>query len=481
MPSANVVVSQTDANGNPVAFTDTADDQGAYAVIRVGLGAFTVTAQDPATGRTGTAAGTLADPNDPVVVGVTIEAGAAESAVMRGMVYGVGSMQSVGLMDGVAPDRFTGADAPGSYMFLDVPLRPFAVQACDGENCGTSYGEASAAGEEVVLDVTIPPWIYVSGTVMDVDEYPVPFAEVVIQNFDSDGPFGFFQRTLAADENGQFFEGGIPSGNITIWAGFPWSAGLNEFFSNGDDLQDIEVYVWAGNPYSVRLRNSKGFLFDVDGWGQIQSGGPLDGSLQQACYSAFTLSAGGREPYWPDSGFYSKAIENELVIGPQALGALQVTRKVSVPLLGKHVRYLEILANPGAAPVTVPVEVNGHQRAGVVLSASGDGFAIAGTAGSSYPLLGFVYGGSGAPLSGSLQFSGWNSIGFSHHWDVTVPPGSTVILLHFAVQWENRTSQDSIDLRSYVEGLRDLSNPYALSGMSPEERSKVVNFVVPGQ
>ena len=76
-----------------------------------------------------------------------------------------------------------------------------------------------------------------------------------------------------------------------------------------------------------------------------------------------------------------------------------------------------------------------------------------------------------------VQFSNNNDSIF-YGWNLTVPAGGTVIVMHFAVQ---RGVADTAGAQSQAEALVDLSDPRALVGMTQTERSLVVNFSVPPQ
>jgi hypothetical protein len=88
-------------------------------------------------------------------------------------------------------------------------------------------------------------------------------------------------------------------------------------------------------------------------------------------------------------------------------------------------------------------------------------------------LLGAVFAGPGAlvPADSSLRGSQWN-VG----WRVEVHPGETVSLLRFLVQ---RDADDQSAAQSAAQSLADLSNPEALTGLSAEDRARIVNFVIP--
>jgi hypothetical protein len=64
-----------------------------------------------------------------------------------------------------------------------------------------------------------------------------------------------------------------------------------------------------------------------------------------------------------------------------------------------------------------------------------------------------------------------------YRWDnITVAPGQTVILMHFAVQ---RDPADLTGTKSQAAGLVNLTDPNALTGMSAAEKAAVANFVIP--
>jgi hypothetical protein len=93
------------------------------------------------------------------------------------------------------------------------------------------------------------------------------------------------------------------------------------------------------------------------------------------------------------------------------------------------------------------------------------------------PLLGHVFAGATSTLARPVtQFMPTNDNVF-YRWDnITVAPGQTVILMHFAVQ---RTPGDVTGAKAQAQALVNLTDPNVLAGMSAAEKAAVVNFVIP--
>jgi protocatechuate 3,4-dioxygenase beta subunit len=235
--------------------------------------------------------------------------------------------------------------------------------------------------------------------------------------------------------------------------------------------------------------------FDVQAGGQVSAGTIFNGD-NSANRGAFMLDltsggtttrfAGGEVPTIEDSG-------REIVVRQENLFGLSVTRKIFVPRAGYFARYLEILRNPTANPVTVDLKITGHiGGAGVVVDRSSSGDAVLDIASaqtadtwfvakrSDTAAAAFVFDGAGGakrvtqlsltPLqTGSTPFAravyGWNTI--------TIPAGGTVALMHFGVQQTTREAG-----RASAERLASLP-PEALAGLSAEELAAIRNFVVP--
>ncbi len=164
---------------------------------------------------------------------------------------------------------------------------------------------------------------------------------------------------------------------------------------------------------------------------------------------------------------------------------LDVVRKIYVPANGYFGRYLEILRNPGTTPITVDaaIETNLGSDSGtqVIATSSGDQLFDATDQwivsddpidGSGDPSLAHVMEGASAPRA--LSFAQRSSDNLNYRWNgITIDPGQTVILMHFAAQHFTR-----LQVRAAAERLVQLP-PEAIAGLSAEEASQIVNFAVP--
>jgi hypothetical protein len=79
------------------------------------------------------------------------------------------------------------------------------------------------------------------------------------------------------------------------------------------------------------------------------------------------------------------------------------------------------------------------------------------------------------PVS-AFQFINSNDNIF-YSWDnITVQPGQTVIIMHFAVQ---RDPSDLAGARAQANSLSGLTDSNALTGMTDSEKAAVINFNIP--
>jgi hypothetical protein len=163
---------------------------------------------------------------------------------------------------------------------------------------------------------------------------------------------------------------------------------------------------------------------------------------------------------------------------------LQVLRKIYSPDAGGFARYLEEIQNPGTTPVVVSLTISGNlgsdNSTRIVVAPSQTNFTYAVTDQSGIccdPLLGHVFGGTTSTLAvPALQFIQTNDNIF-YRWDnITIAPGQTAILMHFAVQ---RPPSDLAGTKSQAASLVNLTDPNALTGMSAAEKAAVANFVIP--
>ena len=153
-----------------------------------------------------------------------------------------------------------------------------------------------------------------------------------------------------------------------------------------------------------------------------------------------------------------------------------------MPVAGLFIRYLETVTNPTGAAITLDYEVAGSlasfDKTRVLTAPSSVGGRYAVTDGTvcCEPVVAHVFAGNGGRV-GLLdsRFVNGNA-GVSYKWRVTVPAGQSISLLHFVVQ---RDRNDAAGAEALAQGLAALTDPDGLTGLTAEERARVVNFQAP--
>jgi hypothetical protein len=174
---------------------------------------------------------------------------------------------------------------------------------------------------------------------------------------------------------------------------------------------------------------------------------------------------------------------------PARIAGLTVSRKWFVPGSGDFVRYLDVLENTTAAPITLELVRVQTQFAAFsprfVATSSGDAtldatdrwlvaddqFAAA------RPSAAIVFQGAGAARPADVasigQFFQDPRRPFVEWRNLTIPAGGRVILMHFAVQQRDPASATAAAERLVLAG------PEAIGDLSNEDREDVVNFALP--
>ncbi len=219
---------------------------------------------------------------------------------------------------------------------------------------------------------------------------------------------------------------------------------------------------------STNLFDSAGFRWDIQQSGFMSDGtsDAYDGGMSLAGFGSFSTAA-------------TEAGGREIVIGPQISAGVEVRRKIYVPTNANFARYLEIVTNTTAAPVTRTVTINtnlgsdgGEQ---FVSTSSGDSFftiddnwlVTDDSAGFNDPVVTHVIAGDGAlrPASASRSFDQ-----VSYSYNLELAPGETKIVMHFAAQNSVRTT--AVDQAATLAALQG----HALDFVSPIEAARIVNF-----
>ncbi|HEY6871526.1 MAG TPA: carboxypeptidase regulatory-like domain-containing protein [Geobacteraceae bacterium] len=395
----------------------------------------------------------------------------------------------------------TVSGADGSYRLDNLPLDTYALTFTDQSGLARAKAVGivlaqDGAGQQV--DVSLVGLGSVSGRVLMPDSSSAGSFHVTVRSLNAD-----FGRTVTAitDAAGYYLVERLPVGPFAVSAGDAARQLLGEasgIISADGDTASGDL-ILQNNAFTPPRTLLDGNLYHYD----IQTDGTLASGEQSIFRQSYTSGLKGAASLEVVSGgtvvsFGGDAIgtqedqARELVLRQQGLAGLNVTRKVFVPLEGYFARYLEILTNPGSAPVTVDLRVktsfspgadgvvvistsSGDNQLDVADPASRDTWAVVDDSNAAQPpAVALVWGGEGATPPTSASFSASAPANLQATWQgITVQPGQTVALLHFVVQ---QTSRDAA--QTAAQRLMQLP-PEALSGISGEELAAIVNFAPP--
>jgi hypothetical protein len=378
---------------------------------------------------------------------------------------------------------WTGTD--GQFTFEEVAVGSFTLSA-ESSDWPSRYsepvsGEIAAPGETWYGDLVLGDLITISGKVYSEDgTTPVSSARVQIE-VHALSSYNYVTRT---NYMGYYTYPGLPPGPVTVWANHLGMGGSSAGVLQSGQSTTLDITlsdIGLSATYMQNLGGADGFIYDITVGGILFRGGTADGRLAEAYNGTYSLSIDGHKMDWSiatleDSG-------REVVIGPQFLNQLEVTRKVFVPAEGGFARYLDIIYNPGN-DTTMSVNVEGDLASQVRTTPSvqptdtGFTYAVTYDSDRQLPALAHVFGGPvGSVGADEAVVSNSEGVNITYSWnDVPVGSGETVCFLHFSAQ---REPDDEAGAAQQAEALVNLTDPSALSGMSPEERDCVVNFTVP--
>jgi len=358
-------------------------------------------------------------------------------------------------------------------------------------------GNLISDGDTVILNPVLPAIGSVSGTVFNTDGVtPVANARVNLENLDSTGPEGYSFNRVNTDASGNYSFGGVPVGTIHVSSADPvtrvanglatgqitvgQNTTVNVVFGQGFDFFDT-------NAFNFFLDGTNGYRFDIDCDGEIDGGGRIDNTVNRGYSGAENLQFNGIHftEFFPCiAGAQTGLGGRQIVLGPAGVSGLTVTRKIYSPASGGFTRYLEVLSNSSqqAVPVMPLIQSflnnSGSITTLVAPADTGNTYAVTGTGSCCTPLLGAVFAGPNAAVpAGDLQFSDQQR-SVSYDWNMTVPPGASVILMHFEAQ---RDPDDLAGMQAQAQALVNLNDPDEFTGMTDDEKAQVVNFNLANQ
>jgi len=533
-----VVITVIDGGGNAitgaqVALTSTTSfggtqngvtqSDGMVTFAKVLAGTFNVTAVDPSTQLSGNTTGNVSvNASTPVTVQLQ------PAGTIQGTVYGP---------DGVTPvsgiqvqlqgevNLTTVSAANGSYQFVTVPTNTYTVSAYDSYgNLRATAGNVSLAvqGQTVTANLTLIGLGTVSGQITNPDTTVATGVGVTLTSLAPGYGSSFNSQS---DVNGNYSFPEVPVGSFTVKALTQATTGLlagsatGQIASNGSQVTaNIQL---AASAFPVNLNqpsylyDGNNFPFDVAANGTIADGFEYtfdgDFSANKGAMNLDVILGNSTSPFTGSSSGTLAQNGQEIDIQQENLAGLNVTRKVYVSNTGYFSRYLDILNNASASPLTIGVRFTSNIRPTntsfplVINTSTGntspsnqddwmtlgdnvdqDATQTFSRANFVIPELAFVFQGANAPIQATTAsynllsvdivtqiFAGGNSeIGQvqSEFDNITIPPGGSIAFLNFVAQQTSRAS-------ALASAQRIVQLPSeALVGISPTELSEIQNF-----
>ncbi len=237
---------------------------------------------------------------------------------------------------------------------------------------------------------------------------------------------------------------------------------------------------------------STGYLYASDGAGyswSVQSDGQFygDGEGDSGFDSGNYLQAEGLSGPGSSQGFYAEngaidAAGRTLALAGETINGWQLHRKVFVPSEDAFIRYLDQVTNHGTDTRTITLRMSSDLRSDswtqVVATDNGDAQSfdsqdkwlvtddIGNPFGDLPAVAQVLWGDGGLPPSSVGLYSDY----IERSWVLTVRPGETVSLLHFAVQ-----AGDADQATQAAQSLVALPGE-AVQGLSAAELASIVNF-----
>ena len=236
-----------------------------------------------------------------------------------------------------------------------------------------------------------------------------------------------------------------------------------------DDFQAVSL--------ATTLNDGSEFIWDIQRDGDISNGtsDAYDGGLRLridgASYPSFNQAV--IAPFTTGS---------EVRIGPAPLSGLNVSRRIFVPNDQAFARFLEVLDNPSADPITVRLRIatnlGSDSSTQIIATSDGDeSFTVVddwlitddSRTTSGDPTMLHMFSGPGAAIEPIVATLSGDDI--SYEFDVTVPPGERRVIMHFAAQNPNPTVALALaDTLPLLPGSTS-------TGMSLEIQGQVVNMI----
>jgi protocatechuate 3,4-dioxygenase beta subunit len=518
-PVANALLTLTGQTAFGGTFSGVSQADGTFTFGAVPAGTFTVTATDSVSQAGAIATGSVA---------------AGQSAAVTLQLQPVGSVTGIVFAaDGLTPvagisvtilgqgqiSLTTTSGPDGSFTFGAVPSGTYTLQAIDGNGKIRAQASVTVAtqGSTVTQNLVLSGFGTVTGTVT----LNGVVSSALVTLTDATGK----TSSSLTDVQGHYSVSQVAVGSFTAQAVLQNDTGnfsgfvQSQITTDGATVKaDIQL-VPQTRFLPATFNDVNGLPYTISQDGSLRDG--LDSefnsqfsSLPQGALRLDVIPAGGPPVSFFGGGNTASSANGgrELDIPQQNITGLTITRKIFVPRDGYFVRYIEVLQNPGSAPVNVGLRLTTGMRnvtrfggSGIVsipptlvATSSGDNILDVSPpnpdrwvildddkdidpfvdASENLPPLSHIFDGPGGTVQAtSAQFtqdaSNHQGILTEEFDNINVPAGGQVALLHFLSIETTRNSSLASALR-----LAQLP-PEALAGIDPNDLASIQNFVPP--
>jgi len=418
--------------------------------------------------------------------------------------------QSTGRVDLFSGSTFlvqSALAAGGAYHFDGVKLGAYTLQAVDTLNHlrATASVTLTDNGQVVTKNLTFVGQGNVVGRVLNPNGSGAPSLQVQVVSADPTyGRTGFATTDAAGNYEVDNLALGTITASVSDVAHGQLGLATGTLATNGQVLTLNVLLQSNAFNFPITLLDANTFQFDLRADGAIGAGKSVFNPVNlPRTGAALSVVSNGVTTAFTGNTIGTKEDQGREVAARQTnVAGLNITRKIFVPSTGYFARYLEIVANPTQAPITVDLQIttgivvpvspglnflstsSGDAVLDISDPANPDRWAVVDDTdfdpflSSNNPSLAFTFDGAGAARRvGIATFSPNNGAGtgvMKYGWtSVTVPAGATVAFMHFVTQEVSRAGA--------IAAAQRLSQlpPEALSGLAADEIAQISNFVVP--
>jgi hypothetical protein len=460
------------------------DSLGRYSFAAVPAGAYTITAIDPISDSRNVVSLSVAANQTQVQNIVLMGLGSANLIVTNPAGAAVFDAFVYMTADAIGPERVVGRTNPqGLLTIANIPIGNYQLRVRDPRYPGVVSanrlvsGNIATNGQVNTHQAQLLAYATINVLVIDSDNGGAPVANASVRLTDFTN--NTFIRSTNAQGRASFTA--IGTGSYRIVAQALIGGNNREETATGTILasQDGQTV-----PVSIDLRSAvvplPAYLWDANR-------SQYDIEADAASADTPRLSIDGVAFTGASTARRELSERQHAVTQATPLSGLRVTRKAFIPINGYFVRYVEVLENSTASPITTTVRVASAVPSylNLIDTSSGDGvidasdrwlsLAFSNSAGQdiAYTMVSGGQSAAAAPLLTLDAVSGNTRTATATWAALQIPANQTVELIHFAAKQINRAGG-----MASAQRLIQLP-PEALIGLSNDDVLRVANFALP--